>query len=135
MIWSTILKKYFIAALFNVLPIISWINAWRADDQFNRIGHQNSAIIYRLLEVVLEAFPQAALQLYILAKSNQLDIILCISVASSICSVIWGTLNGVWKGIAVPWNKAGRVVLKPTPYWTLPDVTRTYQLIIRPYHY
>ena len=25
-----------------------------------------------------------------------------------------------------------RVVLKPTPYWTPPDVTRTYQLCIRP---
>ena len=34
--------------------------------------------------------------------------------------------------LTVPWNK-GRVVLKPTPYWTFPDVTRTYHLCIRPW--
>ena len=29
------------------------------------------------------------------------------------------------------WNK-GKVVCKPTPYWTLPDVSRTYQESVWP---
>ena len=57
---------------------------------------KQSVIMMCLVEVVFEAFPQAALQLYIAAQSNLFDPLLVVSIASSVLSVINGMTKGLW---------------------------------------
>ena len=85
------------AAIFNVAPLVHLVRAvrlkWRSSPQAYRFKF--FAMSSRIWEVVFEAFPQSILQLYVVARQNQLDTLLIVSIVTSVMSVVCGMLHWV----------------------------------------
>ena len=87
---------YLIFAIFNLFPIALLLNAvkqfWEdgsSDAKQTKARSQN-----RTTEICCESTPQAALQLYIASQQNHLDVILIISIVTSLISVVLGITKG-----------------------------------------
>ena len=57
-----------------------------------------------MIEILLEACPQASLQLYIAAQSNHFDGLLTLSIGTSVISVIHGIVQGSWSRFSLTSN-------------------------------
>ena len=88
---------FLMAAILNLAPIILLVHAandmWRNAHTYAR-RTQKYACFVLLIEVFFEAFPQTALQLYIVSQTNHVDFVVFISVTLSMCSVVKGVLTG-----------------------------------------
>jgi hypothetical protein len=85
-------------AVCGMLPIalnlISLKDFFYKNDENEAKANKQTAAILRLVEVVFEAVLQVALQLYICGATNNIDVILAVSIASSLLSTTMGLFNG-----------------------------------------
>lgn len=88
------------AAILNLLPVamllIGMHSRFVERNKMEAHDFKSFAILFNLVEVVLEAFPQYALQLYVTAYSNQINVTRAISIATSLGSVIYNTIDGIF---------------------------------------
>ena len=86
----------FFAGLLNMAPIAILISAAMVSE-FQRQDFKRIFIVFRLIELVFESFPQGALQMYIAAQSNHFDFPLIFTIATSTLSVVNGINQGVFE--------------------------------------
>ena len=83
----------FVAAVMNLFPVLLLVTAalqhWRDDTQTAK-DSKSLADIFRVIEVSFEALPQSVLQIYIAGQTNHLDLLLIVSIASSLFSISSG---------------------------------------------
>ena len=94
-----------------VLLVLAMVNLYPAGILFLAVWQQwkgyplesklnfSLAIVFRLVEVTIESFPQSALQVYIVGQTNQLDFLTIFSIATSLWSLGSGIFHGTFRTI------------------------------------
>ena len=85
-----------VIALLNLSPAITLLSSAHERCSGDSDAHEtkSKALLYTLIEVILESYPQFSLQLYIAAHRNEFGILLIVSVLSSFWSIGSGMLKG-----------------------------------------
>jgi hypothetical protein len=99
-----------VMGVFGLLPvglsILSLKNSFAGSEGDAKESKQE-AVAVRIVEVVFEAIPQVGLQMYIAGYTNKIDIVLLVSIVSSLTSATMGLVNG-WMGWAELYKNSTR---------------------------